>query len=63
LCVEKTGEWSEFSLWRFFVLQEMLLGVFAKKMSKMSEFLRGDVGLYVGPGGASTLNLLEETKL
>jgi len=41
----------------------MLLGALTTKISKMSEFLWGDVGQYVGLGGASTLNLFKETKL
>jgi len=57
LSVKRKQERSEFSSKIFTGLQKILLVIFETKISKMSGFLRSDVGQYVGPGGPNTLKL------
>jgi len=61
----KTEEWSEFKSRILLVKECRLLGILAEKMSRMSGFLLGAVGQYVGPvgGGARTLICLSYSRL
>lgn len=61
--VRITEEWSEFRSRMLAVLLWILFGIFATKISKISGFLRTEVGQYVGPGGARTLKFFCDTKL
>ena len=49
--VSRTEEWSEFRSRILLVEQCKLLGILAAKISRMSGFLFGVVGQYVGPEG------------
>lgn len=55
--VSRTEEWSEFRSRILTVEQCKLLGILAAKMSRMSGFLFGAVGQYVGPGGGKNIDV------